>query len=130
MASLDVSDAFDPSFLTDFIVRRTMVDVNEHGEGEAVPIDITATGVVIGGFSASGPAGDGGLQRAGDGERSAGGLTVFTQFRLLTGDNALGTTADEIVFDGVSYVVFSINDFAHFGAGFVQAVCSQKPLNP
>lgn len=132
MALLDVSEVFsDPLFITDFTVRRHVVTVNAQGRGEQVSTqDIPASGVVIGGFSANGPAGDGGLQRAGDGERSAGGLTIYTQFPLQTGENADGTTADEVIHQGVAYIVFSTNDFTHFGSGFVLAVCSQKPLNP
>ncbi|MCY1545302.1 hypothetical protein D9M68_812380 [compost metagenome] len=67
------------------------------------------------------------LHRNADGSRIIGSITVHTPFRL--SDGSAGQDADEIVWQGRTYTVVNVNDYSHFGRGFVCATCDLKPLS-
>jgi len=48
-------------------------------------------------------------------------------FRLV--DGSAGYDADEVEWSGRTYTVVNVNDYSHFGRGFVCATCDLKPLS-
>lgn len=64
------------------------------------------------------------LHRNADGSRIIGSITVHTMFRL--SDGSASQDADEVVWQGRTYTVVNVNDYSHFGRGFVCATCDLK----
>ena len=64
------------------------------------------------------------LHRNADGSRIVGSITIHTIFRL--SDGSAGQDADEVVWQGRTYTVVNVNDYSHFGRGFVCATCDLK----
>nr|WP_254209785.1 hypothetical protein [Burkholderia multivorans] len=69
------------------------------------------------------------LHRNADGSRIIGSITLHTMFRLRDGGPDGRADADEVVWDGATYTVVNVNDYSHFGRGFVCATCDLKPLS-
>nr|WP_168736086.1 hypothetical protein [Burkholderia sp. Tr-862] len=67
------------------------------------------------------------LHRNADGSRIVGSITLHTMFRLM--DGSAGSDADEVVWADRTYTVVNVNDYSHFGRGFVCATCDLKPLS-
>ena len=122
MAWLDVTDVLtDPDFMDAGLTCNRMAQaVGENGRAVNTPSVITFAAVVT---SDKGDI----LHRNEDGSRILGSITLHTPFRLL--DGAPGQDADEIVWQGRTYTVVSVNDYSHFGRGFVAATCDLKPLS-
>lgn len=121
MALLDVSDVLlDPDFMDQLTVTRFTLSVGLSGVGSRTSTTSTFYGVVT---SDSGDI----LERVATGERVKGSITVHTKYRLRDGSGA-SQTADEITFRGQTYTVSQVNDYSHFGRGFVSAVCDLKPI--
>ncbi|MFA9439406.1 hypothetical protein ACDA63_07195 [Uliginosibacterium sp. sgz301328] len=66
------------------------------------------------------------LQRQGNSERIVGSITIHTTFRLI--DGTPDETADVVTWQGRDYTVTAVNDYSHFGRGFVCAKCELIPL--
>jgi len=122
MAFLDVTDVlFDPDFMdTGLVVARNAQTVDAKGRAANVPTQQPFSGVVT---SDTGDI----LHRNPDGSRISGSITIHTTFRLI--DGSAGYDADEVTFDGRVYTVVNVNDYSHFGRGFVCATCDLKPLS-
>jgi len=121
MALLDVSDVLtDPDFVDGGLVcyRREQI-IGTNGMATNTETQFTFSAVVT---SASGFE----LNREPDGEFIKGLITVHTKFALQ--DGAAGLTADEILWQGKRYTVEKIDNYTHFGRGFIAAVCALKPL--
>ena len=116
MPFIDVTDLLiDPDFCEQITVKRRSESVNGYGESERVTETHTVTAVVTAGSQPR-------IDRAAEGQRQPNTITVHTMFKL-TGP-AVGFQPDVIVFAGRDFVVTTLFDWSHYGAGFVCAECS------
>ncbi|WP_354676756.1 hypothetical protein [Cupriavidus plantarum] len=122
MAFLDVTDILlDPDFMdTGLLCRRMTQTISDRGRATNTPADTPFAAVVT---SDSGDV----LTRGSDGSRITGSITLHTPFRLRDGGD--GADADEVIWQGRTYTVAAVNDYSHFGRGFVAATCDLKPLS-
>lgn len=122
MALLDVTDVLlDPDFMdAGLLCNRMTQTVDDNGRAANAVTQTRFAAVVT---SDKGDI----LHRNADGSRIIGSITLHTPFRLM--DGAAGQDADEIVWQGRTYTVVSVNDYSHFGRGFVCATCDLKPLS-
>lgn len=122
MAFLDVTDVlFDPDFMDiGLTVTRNAQAVDARGRATNTPTQQAFSGVVT---SDKGDI----LHRNADGSRIIGSITIHTTFRLI--DGSAGFDADEVTWQGRVYTVVNVNDYSHFGRGFVCATCDLKPLS-
>lgn len=121
MAQLDVTEVLlDPDFMdTGLICHRSTETTGDDGRTTVVTVDSPFSGVVT---SDKGDI----LERLAGGERKKGSITIHTIFRLTAGSGDI--TADIVTWQGKDYTVSNVNDYAHFGRGFVCATCDLKPL--
>lgn len=122
MALLDVSDVvLDPDFMdAGLICCRMTQTVDEYGRASNSEAQTAFSGVVT---SDKGDI----LHRNADGSRIIGSILIHSVFRL--SDGSAGQDADEIIWRGRRYTVVNVNDYSHFGRGFVCATCDIKPLS-
>ncbi|HEP6427738.1 hypothetical protein [Burkholderia cenocepacia] len=122
MAFLDVTEVLlDPDFMdTGLLCNRMTQTVDGHGRAQNAVASTPFSAVVT---SDKGDI----LHRNADGSRIIGSITLHTPFRLR--DGALGGDADEVIWDGITYTVVNVNNYSHFGRGFVCATCDIKPLS-
>lgn len=122
MAFLDVSDILlDPDFMDSSLVcERNVQTVGSNGMATNATTNTPFAGVVT---SDNGDL----LERNPDGERIKGNLTIHTRFQL--DDGGAGNTADIVQWQGRRYTVTVVNDWSHFGRGFVVASCDLIPLS-
>ncbi|TDV39532.1 hypothetical protein C7405_101651 [Paraburkholderia caballeronis] len=123
MALLDVTDVLlDPDFMNlGLVCNRMTQTVDERGRATNAATGIPFAAVVT---SDKGDI----LHRNADGSRIIGSITLHTPFRLRDGGPDNTADADEIVWQGATYTVVNVNDYSHFGRGFVCATCDLKPL--
>lgn len=122
MALLDVTDVLlDPDFMDLGIIccRQDQV-VGDDGRASNTETQTPFAGVVT---SDSGDI----LQRIAEGSRIVGSITIHTIFSLQ--DGGAGRDADEVIWSGTRYTVSNVNNYSHFGRGFVAATCDLKPLS-
>lgn len=121
MALLDVSEVLlDPDFMDTLTCYRKTQAVGDDGIASVTSQTIPFYGVVT---SDSGDI----LERIATGERIKGSITIHSTFPLRDGSGST-QTADEVLFHGQMYIVSTVNDYSHFGQGFVAATCDLKPL--
>lgn len=122
MPLLDVSKVLsDPRFMdSSLVVYRMEQAVGENGRAMNKEHTLGFSGVVTtnNGFT---------LQRNPDGSMVSGAINIYTRYRLTSG--RYGRDADEICWRGKRYTVVSVDDNAHFGRGFIHAVCQLKSLS-
>lgn len=116
MARLDVSDILtDP----DFIDRGLICERSKQTVGtDGIAINATTKTKFIGVVTSD--SGDV-LERMPGVERIKGSITIHTRFAL--NDGAPGQTADVVQWRGRRYTVSNVNDYSHFGRGFIAATC-------
>ncbi|KWN75794.1 hypothetical protein [Burkholderia ubonensis] len=121
MAFLDVTDVLlDPDFMDMGLICNRMTQVtDEKGRAHNTPTSTPFSAVVT---SDKGDI----LHRNADGSRIIGSITLHTMLRLM--DGSAGHDADEVIWAGVTYTVVNVNNYSHFGRGFVCATCDIKPL--
>jgi hypothetical protein len=121
MAQLDVSDVLlDPDFMdTGLICKRSVQTVGDNGRTTTSDTSTPFAGVVT---SDKGDI----LERLAGAERKKGSITIHTIFPLTAGEG--DTTADIVTWRGKTYTVSNVNDYQHFGRGFVCATCDLLPL--
>jgi len=121
MALLDVTEVLlDPDFMDSTLVcERTVQTVGNDGMAVNTPALMPFAGVVT---SNQGDI----LERIATGERIKGNITIHTMFALQ--DGSAGFTADVVQWRGKRYTVSNVNDYEHFGQGFVSASCDIIPL--
>ncbi|GAA5786136.1 hypothetical protein [Chitiniphilus shinanonensis] len=121
MADLDVTEIlFDPDFMdTGLVCKRGAQVIGDDGMAVNAISNTPFAGVVT---SDRGDL----LERIATGERVKGSITIHTVFPL--SDGAAGQTADIVSWRGRDYTVTNVNDYQHFGAGFVCATCELIPL--
>ena len=121
MAQLDVTEVLlDPDFMdTGLVCKRSTQAVGDNGRASNAVASIPFAGVVT---SDKGDI----LERLAGAERKKGSITIHTVFRLIAGEG--DTTADIVTWRGKTYTVSNVNDYSHFGQGFVCATCDLLPL--
>lgn len=123
MADLDVTEVLDNPDLVEFqnlsYVRNPVV-TGEDGIGAIVGATPAPFFGVITNLD-----GDR-LVRSGVGEHQEGSITVHTRTALIDGED--DKTADIVVWKGTRYTVRRVNDYSHFGPGFIAAECDLFPL--
>lgn len=117
--NLDVSELlFDPDFAEVLTIQRRTDDVRPNGRTlvRNTTIFPAPFGVVLPKDTAIG---GNEIERAPDGQYRGAALTVHTAFRLrcLSPNNQ----PDVLIWDGDPYVCTLVNNYSHFGAGFVEA---------
>ena len=122
MAFLDVSDILtDPDFMnTGLICERNVQTVGSNGIATNATTIMAFSGVVT---SDNGDL----LERNPDGERVKGNMTIHTRFPL--DDGSAMNAADIVQWRGRRYTVTVVNDWSHFGRGFIVATCDLIPLS-
>lgn len=122
MPNLDVSDVLlDPDFMTlDLVCIRAEITALENGTASELQQNINFAGVVTTNNGLN-------MDRRPDGTLIKGAINIHTQFRLTSGD--INTSADEVIWQGQTYIVSQVLSNAHFGQGFVKAICELKPLS-
>lgn len=121
MARIDVSDILcDPDFMdTGLVCERNAQTVGSNGMATNTVTQTPFAGVVT---SDNGDL----LERGSDGERVKGNMTIHTRFPLDDGSST--NCADVVQWRGRRYTVTVVNDWSHFGRGFVCATCDILPL--
>lgn len=121
MALLDVTDVLcDPDFIDRGLVceRNTQTVGNDGIATNSVAL-MPFAGVVT---SDNGDL----LERSPEGERIKGNMTIHTRFPLDDGSSV--NAADIVQWRGRRYTVTVVNDWSHFGRGFICATCDLIPL--
>lgn len=122
MAQLDVTEILlDPDFMdTGLVCKRSVQTVGDNGRATNAVTSTPFAGVVT---SDKGDI----LERIAGGERKKGSITIHTVFRLTAGSGE-DSIADVVTWQGRDYTVANVNDYSHFGRGFVAASCDLLPL--
>lgn len=116
MALLDVSEVLtDPDFCDTFPVKRRSEVMGNNGRMSVDTKDMEGVGVVC-------VASPSDLRRLPEDQRTGRAISVVTQFRLRA--SAPDYQPDLVGWQGDFYVVSDIQPYTHFGAGFVQAICT------
>jgi hypothetical protein len=116
MPLLDFDEIFtEPLFIDSFSVIRTTQTVNSSGQAQFSAATISGLSGVV----TSNPGHD--LQRLPDGERQSEKIMVATEFALTTGNGSID--ADQVIWNGATYTVASVEDYSRYGSGFVKATC-------
>ena len=124
MAEIDVSElTLDPYLMGEhFVVLRRQDIVNQYGESVTTDISLPGIGAVY-------PAGENSLLREEAFQTQSRAITIVTKFGLRGPSKDQGQTnaqlfqPDVVLWLGNHYQVRTIESFAQFGAGFVQADC-------
>lgn len=121
MPLLDVSAVLDnPMFQDQLSCTRNTQTVGPDGIAVNTPTVTSFSGVVT---SDTGDI----LQRMAEGSYIKGSITVHTRFALI--DGTAGKDADVVTWNGRKYTVSSVNDYSHYGRGFVAANCEPLALS-
>lgn len=122
MASLDVLDAFDPSFMDSGLMRiRLTQTVDTNGIASNAAVTTAFAAVVV-------PKEGANLVRLPDGSQVHETISVYAPRFDLQSQSA-GLSADIVTWRGAQYTVKGVDGYAHFGAGFVNATCELIPLS-
>lgn len=121
MALLDVSDILtDPDFVSfGLVCERNTQTVGADGLATNSTTLTPFSGVIT---SDNGDV----LERTADGARIKGNMNIHTRFPLDDGSSA--NAADIVQWKGRRYTVTVVNDWSHFGQGFICATCDLIPL--
>jgi hypothetical protein len=114
MPTLDVNDAFDPSFIDTFTVLRRVQVLNQYGRIDIQIQQFEADGVVV-------PTSPNDLQRLPDLQYMNKSISIYTQC-LLQGPTP-GHQPDEILWHGSQFIVRSLDDYSGYGRGFLMVIC-------
>lgn len=124
MPDIDVTDIlFDTDVAEQLSITRREQVISTGGVVSTEPTTISPRpwGVVI-------PQADLATQRGPDQATLPRLLQVHTTFRLRGASNSSGASylPDILTWNGDSYVVNKVQDYSHFGPGFIQADCSAQ----
>ncbi len=123
MAWLDVVDVvLDPDFIdtVGLTYTRNVQTVGDGGLAVNAETTLPLRGVIT---NQNGDI----LRRRADGEHIEASIIVHTLTRLTAG-SAPDITADVVHWQGADYTVSVLNNWSHFGRGFVAAQCDLIPL--
>lgn len=121
MPALDFSDALlEPSFEDGFrVIRRPEVIDAEGYSTIPAPVKQKVSGIVN-------IAGANDLQRLPEEQHASKTISIVTQFRLRTAGrdpDGTGYQADIVQWGGDQFVVLALEDYSHFGRGYIRALC-------
>jgi hypothetical protein len=121
MPTLDVNDAFDPSFMDTIVVVRRVQQINSKGRVQLVETARTVGAVVV-------AATPNDLERVPEQELMQKSIRVTSpQFRLQgPAIDEVGSTTlpDQILWHGSMFVVVALEDYSGYGRGFTSAICT------
>lgn len=122
MARLDVTEILtDPDFVdTNLVCERSTQAIGTDGIAVNSTKDLRFSGVVT---SDQGDI----LERMPGVERIKGSINIHSRFIL--NDGAPNQTADVVRWRGRRYTVSNVNDYSHFGRGFMVATCDLIPIS-
>lgn len=123
MPSLDVSEAFlEPMFLDGFVVLRQAETISNKGRSVITPEEIDG---LFGTVCAASP---NDLERLRDYEFQGNAISIVTNFMLrgVSAANNQGFQPDVIVWAGDQYTVVTVQDYARYGVGFIQAIAVER----
>jgi galactose-6-phosphate isomerase len=128
MTMLDVSVALtNPYTIDQFTVQRRADTVSNFGESTLTLQQLgTQYGVIT-------PAGNNDLLRLPDEQRMKKSIVVFTSFKLRGACKdgvAQAFQPDIVVWSGNNFLVLDLEDYSHYGPGYVKAVCVMIDLIP
>lgn len=117
MALIDVTDILlDPDFADPITCVRAIQGVDSQGiASNYEDTDTVFYGVVT---SDTGDI----LDRFDGGDRVKGNIIIHTMYRLRVGGEE-DEQADIVEWQGKRYTVSNVNDYSHFGKGFIAATC-------
>ncbi len=116
MPAFDMSDVLlDPDFLDTFVVRRRVETVGNNGRSVVTNSDTSTFGVVTAGS-------DNKLERQSDQQHAGKSLSIVTIYPVR--GPAPGYQPDLIFWGRDWFVVDKLEDYSHYGPGFVQVECS------
>lgn len=120
MPTLDVNDAFDPSFYDDIVVIRRAAVINNKGRVTTTNTSTSTRAVV----TAASPSD---LARLPEAEYMGKAISIYTPYRLqgpARDEAGAETMPDQVLWptDGSVYVVRFLEDYSGYGRGFVHAV--------
>lgn len=121
MPLLDVSDAFDYTFLDTIAVFRRLETVSSKGRDTTTDTAYWNVNAVVC------PASGSDLERLPDYEVSKKYISVVTNFRLQmdsTGPNGTKYKPDIVKWADDHFIVETLDDASRYGLGFVEAICS------
>ena len=113
-----------PMLVSTFAVTRRTQTVSDFGIASTSPTSFPGlAGVVY-------PSDDNELKRLPDEQLQGNTITVITQFALRGESKTSGAEyqPDLVVWQGDSYVVRMVNDYAQYANGFVLAICTSIDL--
>lgn len=122
MPLLDVSEVLsDPLFTEPMNVYRRTETVGSNGRTVITRTRVrpVPTGVIMPKDSVIG---GNAIQRNPDEQHRGSALLIYTQFRLR--GPSPGFQPDVVVWNGDDYVVTLVNDYSHYGAGYIQVELS------
>lgn len=121
MPYLDVSEVLvDPELCDRVRVLRYAETISERGRVTSTPEVIEP---VIGVMNSAGP---NDLMRLPEDQKMGRVMSFITKFRLR--GPSPGYQPDHIVWQGTTYIVLSIDPYAQYGAGFVQAIIGSTDI--
>lgn len=124
MPNLDVSDVIlDPMFAELLTIKRRTQVVGTNGRAQRTQTIITPkpAGVVTSEANEN-------LKRMDFGQYRPNTIRVHTPFRL--SGPAPGKEADVVTWNGDDYIVVQVDNYSHFGRGFISAACaSMSPID-
>lgn len=121
MPVLDVSDAFDPSFMDAITVTRRVQGVDNFGRATVVVESVTPDVPAV-----VGPSSPTDIQRLPEGSYMNKAITIITQHKLQ--GPSPGYYPDLVTWSGADYIVASLDDFSRYGQGFISVVAVSKDI--
>ena len=103
----------DPEISDPFVVMRRALTFPAFGRGEAKAKLLPTFGVITAAHPND-------LERLDDSQRMGRNISIVTRFRLQGPSE--GVQADQILWQGVTFIVHVVEPYAQYGEGWVQAV--------
>lgn len=113
MANLDVTDAFDPSFLSSGVVIHRIAKLDDEGvfiKTDGDKEDITAVFL---------PQNTKTTTAAEENEYIINSLSIFIPIKTVKLQTNI-TPADIILFNNIRYKVNEVDDYSYYGAGYIR----------
>lgn len=116
MATLDLSDAFDPSFLTDVLVKRPSLQLSPSGIYEEVGFSVWGMRAVVLPQSTQ-------PTHSEVNDLTTGGLELYVMQGIEPKMQL--KPADTIIWSGEEYRIDLMEDYGHYGQGFYRVICTK-----
>lgn len=115
MALVDTTHLLtNPRYTDELLLRRTTESINQYGEREVLEVEETIRASVF-------PATSQSLALLPESQRIGGVIEIYYKGAVSLGD--------VLVWKATRYVVRTIDDYSHFGAGFLKAVATRESIN-